>query len=147
MKKGTYLNKFPNKPVITDFTSENLKGTTRTLDLTIGKTKIGDGVISKNGVAILDDSDSLVFNGDKIEKRAADESDIYFAYQNDYRAALRDYYKLTGMFRLSHAMHFQTGGAGITLIRRMNIELMQRFIDEKIPITVATATWTGIGRM
>ncbi|HHU83761.1 MAG TPA: DUF5110 domain-containing protein [Clostridiales bacterium] len=151
-KKELISIKFPNKPVITDFTSENLKGTTRTLDLTIGKTKIGDGVISKNGVAILDDSDSLVFNGDKIEKRAADESDIYyFAYQNDYRAALRDYYKLTGIVPLIPRYALSNWWSRYYAYTQDEyIELMQRFIDEKIPITVATVDmdwhWTDVTR-
>ena len=50
--------------VVTNFTSGNLKGTCRTLDITAGVITLGDGVCSKNGVAIMDDSDTLVLKTD-----------------------------------------------------------------------------------
>ncbi|MBO5858852.1 MAG: alpha-xylosidase, partial [Clostridia bacterium] len=44
---------------VKNFKSGNLKGTCRTLDITAGIITLGDGVCSKNGVAILDDSKTL----------------------------------------------------------------------------------------
>ncbi len=53
--------------------------------------------MSKNGFAILDDSQSMLQSGSTIRNRSVAEVDIYgFAYGHDYRAALRDYYQLTG---------------------------------------------------
>ena len=49
---------------VTDAKSGNLKGTCRTLDGTIGAVKLEDGILSINGVAILDDSNSLVYNNE-----------------------------------------------------------------------------------
>ena len=67
-----------DKRVITDFKKGNLKGTCRTLDGTNGKTSLGDGIISRNGVAVLDDSNSLVLREDgTITKRKCKEKDIY----------------------------------------------------------------------
>ena len=43
-----------------DFRKGNLKGTRRTLDMTAGKVKIEDGILSRNGAAIMDDSKTLV---------------------------------------------------------------------------------------
>ncbi len=77
---------------VTNFESGNLKGTCRTLDGTIGAVKLEDGVISKNGVAILDDSDSLVFdNQGKLSEKTVKNRDYYiFAYGYDYRQAIID---------------------------------------------------------
>ena len=63
----TFLN---NNKTIKDFYSYNLKGTARTLDMVNGSCKLSDGVISKNGVAILDDSKSLLLENNllKIDK-------------------------------------------------------------------------------
>ena len=47
---------------VTNFKAGNLKGTCRTLDITAGIITLGDGVCSRNGVAVLDDStDDLPF--------------------------------------------------------------------------------------
>ena len=83
---------------VTDFNSGNLKGTCRTLDVSAGVPVLGDGIISKNGVAVLDDSDSLVLrkNGE-IASRDYKERDVYyFAYGFDYIGATGDLYKQIG---------------------------------------------------
>ena len=60
--------------------------------------KLDDGILSKDGAAILDDSQSLVLlDGATVRPRKDKESDLYcFAYGHDYRGALRDFYRLTG---------------------------------------------------
>ena len=127
--------------VVTDYKKGNLKGTTRTLDNVNGKTSLGDGVVSLSGVAVLDDSNSLILkkNG-KILPREAKENDLYFfAYGYDYRAAVRDLYKLTGNTPL--IPRFTLGNWWSRYKAYTQDEytsLMQRFIDEKIPVTVAT---------
>ena len=84
--------------VVTDFKSGNLKGTRRTLDVTFGGVKLGDGIISRNGVALVDDSASLTLLSDgTVEPRPQAEKDIYvFAYGFNYTSALRDFYRITG---------------------------------------------------
>ena len=97
---------------------ENLEGTTRTLDGALGdKTKepIGEGLVSRSGWALVDDStrplfDSADFNfreGEKspwpwvMERPAGDRQDLYFfGYGHDYRKALGDYVRVAGRIPL-----------------------------------------------
>ena len=63
--------------------------------VSLGKVKLENGIMSKDGVAIYDDSNSLIIeqNGD-IHARENVEKDIYvFAYGNDYKRCLKDFYK------------------------------------------------------
>ena len=83
---------------VTNYKAGNLKGTCRTLDITAGIITLGDGVCSKNGVALLDDSKTLTLKEDgAILPREHAEKDVYyFAHGNDYVGATTDLYKLTG---------------------------------------------------
>ena len=88
----------------------NLLGTYRTLDgcdadikdknkpEVAYKIEIGTGVCSKTGVAVIDDTDSLILDVDgKIKERRYEEKDIYvFAYGNAYREAVQALYLITG---------------------------------------------------
>lgn len=76
----------------------NLKGTARTLDLVSGSTTLSDGVISRDGMAVLDDSESLLLQADGWPKETQGKrTDLYlFAYGHDYSSALKDYYQLSG---------------------------------------------------
>ena len=90
--------------------TDNLKGTYRTLDMAGGATKMEDGLLSRSGWAIVDDSESLVFNASgwlepripqtlKVSKtfRVSQPKDIYFfAYGTDYAACLRDFTAVAG---------------------------------------------------
>ena len=90
--------------------TDNLKGTYRTLDRAGGATKMEDGLLSRSGWAVVDDSDSLVFNENgwleprapqtlKVSKtfRAAQPKDLYFfGYGTDYAACLRDFTAIAG---------------------------------------------------
>ena len=76
----------------------NLKGTTRTLDFNNGYIPLNDGLISRSGWSLLDDSRSFILNGDHwLEPRTGTGTDWYFfAYGHDYKAALRDYCAISG---------------------------------------------------
>ena len=133
--------------IVTDFKSGNLKGTRRTLDMTSGKAPLGDGIISRNGVALLDDSNTLLLlsNGTvkprkDILDRSENGSDIYcFAYGYDYNGAVRDYYKLTGMTPLIPRFALGNWWSRYKAYTQEEyLSLMKRFKEEKIPITVAT---------
>lgn len=133
--------KLANGKKITDFHKGNLKGTCRTLDGTNGKTSVGDGIISRNGVAILDDSESLtVYPDGTIQPRKCPESDIYyFAYGHNYKEALRDYFRLTGMPPLVPRYALGNWWSRYKAYTQSEYtELIQRFEDEEIPLTVAT---------
>jgi alpha-glucosidase (family GH31 glycosyl hydrolase) len=77
----------------------NLGGTTRTLDTVNGRTELGPGVLSREGIAVLDDTKSMLFedNGWIAPRRAGERSDEYvFVYGHDYRDAMRAYFAVSG---------------------------------------------------
>ena len=88
----------------------NLKGTTRTLDGCLGFEKLSnkeaeleDGILSRDGWAILDESARHLFTQDGWvgERPKGDRLDWYlFAYGHDYTAALKDFTKVAGKIPL-----------------------------------------------
>ena len=126
---------------VTDFQTGNLKGTCRTLDGTNGKIKLNDGILSRNGVAFLDDSESLIVNnnGDIVPRKCKSIDIYYFAYGYDYQDALRDYYCLTGFPPLIPRFALGNWWSRYKAYTQEEyITLMQKFRDKRIPITVAT---------
>jgi len=103
-------------PGITD--TENLQGTTRTLDGAMGsKTRepIEQGLVSRSGWALVDDSTRPLFDSDNfsfkegekspwpwvMERPAGERQDWYFfGYGHEYRKALGDYVKVAGRIPL-----------------------------------------------
>ncbi len=126
---------------ITDFHKGNLRGTCRTLDNVNGKIRLNEGIISTNGVAVLDDSNSLVLkNNGRVLPRVNSEKDLYyFAYGYKYREAVADLFELTGKAPLIPRYALGNWWSRYkAYTQKEYTELMQRFIDEQIPITVAT---------
>ncbi|MCQ2185804.1 MAG: glycoside hydrolase family 31 protein [Bacteroidales bacterium] len=91
--------------------SANLKGTTRTLDgctgfgqVAYGVEDLEDGILSRDGWAIVDESARHILVKDDsdwgewvAERPAGDRQDLYiFAYGHDYKAALADFTKVAG---------------------------------------------------
>lgn len=127
--------------LVTNYTAGNLKGTCRTLDITAGIIKLNDGVCSRNGVAILDDSETLVLKEDgSILPRGNKEKDkYYFAYGNDYIGATTDLYKLTGKVPLIPRYALSNWWSRYKAYSQDEyLSLMDKFKEEEIPITVAT---------
>ena len=141
LKSGKLQNvKLSDGRVVTDFKSGNLKGTRRTLDVTFGGVKLGDGIISRNGVALVDDSASLTLLSDgTVEPRPQAERDIYvFAYGFNYTSALRDFYRITGETPL--IPRFCLGNWWSRFWRYTQdeyLDLMNKFEKKDIPLTVA----------
>ncbi len=142
VKKNKMLRiKLVDGRTIYDFTKGNLKGTCRTLDITAGIITLGDGVCSRNGVAVLDDSETLVLKQDgSIVKRDHKETDLYFfAYGNDYIGATTDLYKLTGKVPLIPRYALSNWWSRYKAYTQQEyLDLMDRFKKEEVPITVAT---------
>ncbi len=80
----------------TDLT--NLKGTARTLDMADGAISLEDGLISRSGWALIDDSDSLVFNEHGwLEERKTSGEDLYFlGFGHNYQDCLKEYCLIAG---------------------------------------------------
>lgn len=72
-------------------TDQNLGGTERTLDGWDGARKLGDGLISRDGWFLLDDSTRHLLTSDWVRQRPKDAgTDWYlFGYGHDYKAALK----------------------------------------------------------
>ncbi len=139
-KKMNYIT-LKDGRTVTEYDKGNLKGTCRTLDNVNGSTKLGNGIISTNGVAVLDDSTSLMMCDDgKILPRKNIGTDVYyFAYGYNYRTAVKDLFSLTGHAPLIPRFTLGNWWSRYKAYTQEEYtNLMKRFIDEKIPITVAT---------
>jgi len=106
--------------------SENLQGTTRTLDGARGsqtREPIEQGLVSRSGWALVDDSTRPLFDSDNfsfkegekspwpwvMERPAGDRQDWYFfGYGHEYRKALGDYVKVAGKIPLPPRFAFGT---------------------------------------
>jgi alpha-glucosidase (family GH31 glycosyl hydrolase) len=78
----------------------NLLGTVRTLDRVNGATPLNDGLLSRTGWSMIDDSDSLVFSEEGwLEERCAhpEAKDLYFfGYGKAFTECLVDFQRLSG---------------------------------------------------
>ena len=129
----------------------NLKGTARTLDEADGAIELDNGVISRDGWAVIDDSAANIIietdtvNGKAnpfgtwVSPRAAAETDLYFfGYGHRYIEAVRDFYRLTGPTPL--LPRFAMGNWWSRYYRYTQdgyLALMDRFKREGIPFTTS----------
>lgn len=133
----------------------NLGGTARTLDEADGAIPLGQGVISRDGWAVLDDSASNVFvtadadgnlpdgvvayGGIGVAPRDHRETDIYFfGYGRRYREAVHDFQKLSGPAPL--LPRYALGNWWSRYYRYSEeeyLDLMDRFKREGIPFTTS----------
>ena len=131
----------------------NLLGTYRTLDGCDGGTYIPydgsspyditleNGVVARSGVAVFDDSQSLILRADgTLAVRSIAEKDIYiFAYGHDYRGALRALYLICGATPLIPRYALGNWWSRYyAYTERQYLHLLDRFTDRDIPLTIAT---------
>ena len=118
----------------------NLKGTVRSLDNTFGNVPLGQGIVSRCGVAIMEDDSLLLCPSGMLLNRKTGSKDKYvFAHGLDYRAALGDFYKITGEVPLiPRAALGNWWSRWKAYTQEEYIALMQRFKNENIPFAVAT---------
>ncbi|MFI3140685.1 MAG: glycoside hydrolase family 31 protein [Clostridia bacterium] len=132
---------FKGGRVVMEFDSGNLKGTRRTLDGTFREVPLKNGLMSRDGVSVISDKHSLIVeqNGRVSPRPSIIKDDYYFAYGNDYRGCLKDFYKLTGEVPLIPRYCLGNWWSRYKAYTQEEyISLMKRFIDEKIPVTIAT---------
>lgn len=120
--------------------SGNLGGTGRTLDAVDGRMPLEPGILSRDGVAVLDDSASFVFDQDGwLATRVPGRRDIaVFAYGRDYDQALRAFYAVSG--RPSLLPRWALGNWWSRYHPYTDTEylgLMDRFSAERLPFSVA----------
>lgn len=136
--------------VVTDFEKGNLMGTARTLDMVNGATKLEKGILSRSGVAVMDDSKSLLLQQDgKILPRSKCSDLYYFAYGHDYLRCLKDFFRLTGNVPKIPKYALGNWWSRYRAYTQSEYQaLMEQFIQRKIPVTVATIDmdwhWTDV---
>ncbi|MBP7040824.1 MAG: DUF5110 domain-containing protein [Chloroflexi bacterium] len=78
----------------------NLGGTARTLDRANGKIPLGQGLVSRSGWSVVDDTRTLVLDEEgMLTDRNAEEGyvDLYFfGYAQDYSSAIKEYQQISG---------------------------------------------------
>ncbi len=130
----------------------NLLATARTLDgydgdegrwhpAEKGKIKLCNGVCSKNGVAVIDDKNSLILdeNGKLAARREEQIDDYIFAFGHDYRAAVKALYDICGKAPL--IPRYALGNWWSRYHRYTDKEylhLLDDFARDNVPISVAT---------
>jgi alpha-glucosidase (family GH31 glycosyl hydrolase) len=123
-----------------DTRPRNLGGTGRTLDEADGAIPLEDGVVSRDGIAVLDDSESFLFtDAGWIDRRVPGRRDVYvFAYGHDYPEAVRALYAVSGpppvLPRWALGNWWSRYHA---YSAREYLELMDRFDAERMPFWVA----------
>jgi alpha-glucosidase (family GH31 glycosyl hydrolase) len=121
-------------------TMHNLGGTTRTLDDVDGRAPLEPGIVSRLGIAELDDSRSFLFEDDGwVRPRPEGKVDTYlFCFGLDYAEALRAFYALSGR---QPVLPRWTLGNWWSRYHRYSAEsyvaLMDRFDAEGAPFSVA----------
>ncbi len=130
----------------------NLLGTYRTLDECnadwrckveekLHKIKLENGVLSKNGLAVVDDTKTPVLGTDGMpHERRKTDLDIYvFAYGKDYRGAIRGLYQITGSTPLLPRFAFGNWWSRYhDYTDREYLHVMDRLAGRDVPLTVAT---------
>ena len=124
---------------VSNFSRGNLKGTRRTLDGCSGAVPLENGLVSKGGVAVMDDSNGLILRKDKIVSRPKCTDKYYFAYGSEYRRCIADFYKLCGQVPLLPRFALGNWWSRYwAYTQEEYLALMSRFKQEKLPFTVAT---------
>lgn len=119
--------------------TDNLKGTARTLDNVEGACELEEGILSKSGCTVLDDSSSLILDeAGWVRPRQGEGEDIYlFAYGNDYKEALGDFYRLTGKTPMLPRYALGNWWSRYYAYTEESYKaLICRFEEEKIPFSV-----------
>ena len=120
--------------------ARTLGGTARTLDEADGEIPLEDGLLSFRGYAVLDDSASMGMDetGRLLPARPSGTDLYLFAYGHDFRAAIRDYLRLSGSVPV--VPRFALGNwwsRFYPYTRQEYMELMERFRQEGIPLSVS----------
>lgn len=118
-----------------------LKGTARTLDNADGEIELEEGILSRTGFSILDDSKSYLINqdGELCPRKDSDAVDVYFfGYEKEYKKCLKDYLTLTGLPPLLPRYALGNWWSRYhKYTQKEYIELIERFEKENIPLAVA----------
>ncbi len=120
----------------------NLGGTTRTLDGAKGAIPLEPGLLSRDGWALVDDSNRILFDSSDwpwaLPRPAGQHMDWYlFAYRHDYRAALADFVRVAGRIPLPPRFAFGIWWSRYWAYTDEELrELVGEFHDHTVPLDV-----------
>ncbi|MDG5814225.1 glycoside hydrolase family 31 protein [Chitinispirillales bacterium ANBcel5] len=120
---------------------ENLRGTVRTLDRCDGWVQLSDGLLSRSGWSVIDDSQSLIFNElGWLEQRKCSPGykDLYFfGYGDDHKECIKDFFSLSGKPPLPPRWVFGNWWSRYWEYTQEELtELVADFIKYRIPLSV-----------
>lgn len=142
----------------------NLRGTARTLDEADGEIKLEPGLMSRAGWALVDDTRSLVFDGDgwlteRPPARISEYQNLYFfGHGHDYIGCLQDYTAISGRVPLIPRYMLGNWWSRYWDYHQDELrDLMVEFREKQIPLSVcivdmdwhitqtgnASSGWTG----
>lgn len=138
--------------------TRNLKGTIRTLDNVSGSCPLEDGLLSRDGWTVIDDSRTLLLDGNNTDwpwaapRRHPDAIDLYFfAYGDDYRGALADFTKIAGKIPLPPRYVFGSWWSRYWAYTDAELkDIVRQFDEHDVPLDVLVIDmdwhldgWTG----
>ncbi len=100
-----------------------------------------DALVSRSGAALMDDTSSLLLLPDgQVSPRSETETDLYvFAHGHRYREAIRDLYRISGFPPLLPRYALGNWWSRYHVYTdREYLDLMDAFLDDGLPFTVAT---------
>ncbi len=118
----------------------NFGGTARTLDEADGAVPLEDGLLSRHGIATIDDSTTALIEPDgSFAARRPGNADLYvFGYGRDYKAALKAFYAITGPQPLLPRYALGNWWSRYHAYSAQEyLTLMDRFAAEGVPFSVA----------
>ncbi len=142
--ESTLQVKLKNSGLIWKYGQENntnLKGTVRTLDQVNGATLLNNGLISRTGWAVIDDSESLVFNEDgwlAMRSTHPNAKDLYFfGYGQDFTDCIVDFQKLSGSVPILPRFALGNWWSRYWAYHQDELlKLMQEFHERDVPLSV-----------
>jgi hypothetical protein len=120
----------------------NLLGTTRTLDGVKGSTPLEQGLLSRDGWVVVDDSERLLFDDSDwpwlTERPPGARQDLYFmGYGHDYRAALGDFTRVAGKIPMPPRFAFGAWWSRYWAYTDVEFkELVGEFEQHEVPLDV-----------
>lgn len=137
-----WLAIFPVGADIPNTANSNLGGWVRSLDGQSGSINLFNGLLSKDGWYMIDDSKTAIYDGDWVTSRpnhvGGYQDGYFFGYGHNYKTALGDFYKITGNPPLLPKWAF---GIWFSRYYAYNYDdyrntLLPKFRSEKLPLDV-----------
>ena len=141
LKKGVVLKvKFLKSGNVVKYNPKNnLLGTTRTLDMVNGDTHLDKGILSIDGLSMVDDSKSLLLKDEKVLPRQKCQDYYYFACEDSFEKVLYMFYSLTGFTPLIPKYALGNWWSRYKAYTQDEyLTLIKTFKQKRIPFTVAT---------